>query len=179
MKLLSFLILFVSIQAFAGDKYKIKYRASISYSEPDGTRIVLPDAVGKVWMRVSDQACLMRVGGWESNIMHICRIAVGTKGLAPKEVEISDDTFVTMLLESLKFLLDRKYAYALKIFNQSNVYVNDQFQATRVVNQSSAGSFFLNFSQPTRIALEHAQLKHKIRVEIRFEGLRRTIRRNF
>ena len=177
--LLFFFNLFLLGQAQATDKYKIKYEATIIYTEPDGTKLVLPMAVGKIWMRVSDGACLVRVGAWESDILHICRIPKGEAGMAPVQVELSDSTFVTMLLESLKFLMDKKYAYSLKIFNRANVYVNDQLTDTKTINQSSSGSLFVKFNEANRITLEHPDFKNKIKVEMRFFSLRKTLKKTF
>ncbi|MFZ4712388.1 MAG: hypothetical protein ACOYL6_01635 [Bacteriovoracaceae bacterium] len=169
----------IASSAVAADKYKIKYVATIIYTEPDGTKFVLPEAKGKIWMRKTNGACIVRVGGWESDIEHVCRLKNGEKGLAPTQVEFSDNTLVTMLLESLKFLLENKYGYALKIFTKSNVYINDQLIETRPINQSTVGSFFLNFNEPNRITLEQLDFKNKIKVELRFNSLRRTLKKRF
>jgi hypothetical protein len=174
-----FFNLFLLGQSQAADKYKIKYEATVIYTEPDGTKIVLPMAVGKIWMRVSDGACQVRVGAWESDIFHICRIPKGEAGMAPIQVELADATIVTMLLESLKFLMDKKYAYSLKIFNRANVYQNDQLIDTRTINQSSTGSLFVKFNEANRITLEHQEFKNKIKIEMRFFSLRKTIKKTF
>lgn len=156
------------------DLYKVKYKVELSYQESDGTKIELPRIKGVVLISTfPTSACTIRIGGWDSQIVHFCRIPNQKSGAIPSEMAISDDTFTTIALESVNYLLDNKRELAKKIFENSNVYINGKLVGTRAVNQTSQGEFIIPFTG-VEIALEQPELLNRLTVKATITSVKRT-----
>lgn len=156
------------------DLYKVKYKVEMSYHESDGTKIKLPKIKGVVLISTyPTSACTIRIGGWDSETVHFCRLPNQRSGDVPKEMALSDDTFTTLTLESVNFLLDNKRDLAKKIYENSNVYINGKKIGTRPVNQTTQGEFLIPFTG-VEVILEQPELLNSINIKMTVTSIRRT-----
>lgn len=163
-----------SFRPLRPDLYKVKYRAEFSYQESDGTKIKLPRIKGVILISTyPSSACTIRIGGWDSETVHFCRLPSSKVGVAPSEMAISDDTFTTIALESVNYLMDNKRDLAKKIFENSNVYINGNNVATRAVNQTTQGEFVIPFTG-IEIKLEQPELLNSIKAKLTITSIRKT-----
>lgn len=189
MKLLVLIFCLINLSAFAKandddpsgavrplrpDLFKVKYKAEISYQERDGTKLKLPRIKGVVLISTyPTSACTIRIGGWDSQTVHFCRLPSQKTGAVPNEMAISDDTFTTIALESVNYLMDNKRDLAKKIFENSNVYINGKSIVTREVNQTTQGEFLIPFTG-IDISLEQPELYNRINVKFTISSIRKT-----
>lgn len=185
MKILVLIFSLLSLSAFADDPsqtgrpprpdlYKVKYKAEFSYQESDGTKISLPRVKGVILISTyPSSACSIRIGGWDSQTVHFCRLPGLKSGGIPNEIAISDDTFTTIALESINYLLENKRDLAKKIFENSNIYINGAAVGTRAVNQTTQGEFVIPFTG-IQVSLEQPELLNRINAKISFKSIRRT-----
>lgn len=156
------------------DLYKIKYKAEFTYLENDGTKILLPKVKGVVLVSTyPTSACTIRIGGWDSQTVHFCRLPSLKPGAIPGEIAVSDDTFTTIALESVNYLLDNKRDLAKKIFENANLYIDNVLAETRPVNQTTQGEFILPF-KGIDVVLEQPELLNRIQVKFSFKSIHRT-----
>lgn len=166
-------VFFMSFLAYAGDsEYKVKYEGNITYKETDGTEIELPRMKGTIYFQLGkNQSCKIKIGGWESDVVHICKLTEDlTSAKIPKGVIVSDDTFVTALLEGLKLLPELKKPVAAKIFNSAKVIVNNQLINTRKINQTTTGEFRIEF-KPTKLTLQSTESEDSVTIFIVFKSI--------
>lgn len=156
------------------DLYKVRYRAEFSYQENDGTKLKLPRIKGVILISTyPSSACTIRIGGWDSETVHFCRLPNSKVGVVPQEMAISDDTFTTIALESVNYLMDNKRDLAKKIFEYSNVYINGKKVETRAVNQTTQGEFVIPFTG-IEVKLEQPELLNSISAKISITSIRKT-----
>lgn len=169
---LIFIFIFMAKATWAKDDFKVKYEGTITYKETDGTEIELPRMKGTIYFKNGAvKECKINIGGWVSNIVHICNLQQEVSSTRlPKGIIVSDDTFVSAILEGLKYLPEEKKPIANKIFNSAEVYVDNQLVNTRKINQTTTGEFKIEF-KPTKLTLKSTESPDSVSLFIVFKSI--------
>lgn len=163
------------IKAAKKSSFKVKFKVEFIYMEEDGTQLDLGRVAGNINITSKNElgACTIKVSGIEEDIIHLCKLPEDTNLDWPEKFAISDDTFTTIAFQGLSILPPPKRLIAKKIFENSNIYINNKLVETRVVNQTTQGEFIIPF-QDIKYSLEHPELLNRLTIKYSFKSIRRS-----